>query len=442
MQQSRWMYGRLVAIGLFTMILVCAQSEALLAQALPPVPPGEVVITRPIDIVTDCDGDGEPDELTAALDYIEGLEKAAQAGPAEDPEAEARVAAARSLFFANLPYSAETRAIQQQTAELIEQLAEVKDPAEAMAIQEQIQNLSIQLENDPAFVAVDRVLGERLEKAFRKKSQESISLVPVQDLGDQPQIQEQSLTQVTPDPSQVLVPLVSTDQHAGENNGGAGAGEVLIQAEPIQAWAAMVIDQFMPDPCTLNNPEADGSARFGLLQPGWLMFMSMPGKINNLFFAKKFAHIGMYHGATASTPRAVYEANPGRGARLEFIDHWLDVDQCIAIGYNQRVSQQRREEALAWVEGLYGTDGRTPYSFDFAHPSRNDAAYCSSVVWRANLAIGWDVDSDASSYVNWVINRFPTLNQQYVLDAVAPDEIYLDPDVLIISEGTNPPQTY
>lgn len=96
-----------------------------------------------IDLSTDQNKDGIPDDLAAAIDVV---------AAAEDKEA------AIKDLVSRLPYSEETRALQQQAEALHTELEETTDPSEAEQINGEILELNKRMEADPSYItAVEAV---------------------------------------------------------------------------------------------------------------------------------------------------------------------------------------------------------------------------------------------------------------------------------------------
>jgi Permuted papain-like amidase enzyme, YaeF/YiiX, C92 family len=94
---------------------------------------------QPFDLSIDQDKDGIPDQLALAVKTI---------GEAKTEEEQD---AAIKDFASRLPYSDETRAAQDKTDQLQQQLAATEDPKQAEQLTEQIQALGKEMKQDPGY---------------------------------------------------------------------------------------------------------------------------------------------------------------------------------------------------------------------------------------------------------------------------------------------------
>jgi len=166
-----------------------------------------------------------------------------------------------------------------------------------------------------------------------------------------------------------------------------------------------------------------------------------------------YSHAGTYDGNNM-----IYES-VGSGVELGPLRHWQEHGTRVWFGRSTKSTQAQVVAALDKAEGkdsscqsasrpsgCYFTDKRTPYNKNFPNKTRDDAIYCSQLVWKIHKSLGVDLDSnDARWFVQMGLKNFwaggpigiaiwiPTV----LVPAVAPDEIYYSGDVRKISEGDN-----
>jgi hypothetical protein len=73
----------------------------------------------------------------------------------------------------------------------------------------------------------------------------------------------------------------------------------------------------------------------------------------------------------------------------------------------------------------------------------DEALYCSQLAWKIYQDAGLDIDSNNPNYANalalkWAGKLPPFIIQQIAQAAVAPDEIFLDSDMITITAFTMP----
>ncbi len=106
-------------------------------------PTGFAAPLPPLDLQTDLNRDGIPDELALAVAEI-----------ATTRDAEGAV----ETLLARIPYQRETYALQQEAARLNEKLAEVRTPEEAERIHAELLNIAAKMERDPAYATTLKAL--------------------------------------------------------------------------------------------------------------------------------------------------------------------------------------------------------------------------------------------------------------------------------------------
>ncbi len=106
------------------------------------------------------------------------------------------------------------------------------------------------------------------------------------------------------------------------------------------------------------------------------------------------------------------------------------------IKYSQLATASWRsseEDALEDAQDEYSTSCETPFSLNVFHPQRTDTFHCSSLVWRIyrdNEDHPVNVDSNHANYRAWLEEEYNWLLARFIINsAIAPDEIALDPDL-------------
>lgn len=124
-------FGRFLLLCLFL----------LSVAALPPVSHAE---GPPIDLQRDADGDGFPDALVAAVKKVEAAAQDEAKG-----KGSAATDAAIDELSRRLPFTGETRALQQRAQALQKQLASAKDEKAAERINSELASISQKMQADP-----------------------------------------------------------------------------------------------------------------------------------------------------------------------------------------------------------------------------------------------------------------------------------------------------
>jgi uncharacterized protein YycO len=102
----------------------------------------------------------------------------------------------------------------------------------------------------------------------------------------------------------------------------------------------------------------------------------------------------------------------------------------VALGYTKGKTLSQVTASLNWAKNKYGTDGRTPYNWNFLNKGTDSALYCSQLVWKINQNMGVNVDSNHWSYVAFLTAKFGVVGTTFALTAVAPDEVYLSSNII------------
>lgn len=168
------------------------------------------------------------------------------------------------------------------------------------------------------------------------------------------------------------------------------------------------------------------TAAWGSLARADVMHINNKGLIN--LWAMYYSHSGTYNGGGY-----VYESNTD-GVRLKPLANWQQ-GQPVALGRTNGKTYADRTAALNWAEAKYGTDGRTPYNYNFVDKWTDSALYCSQLVWKIHGHMGLNVDSNDWRYLAWLTARYGLLGTTVGYYAVAPDEIFLSPLITYYSVG-------
>lgn len=276
----------------------------------------------------------------------------------------------------------------QLRAELVKlhkQLMEVKSATEAQLIQARMAALISELERDPE---VQRKLSE-----VKAKIDAKVKAKVAYDLANNERIPRTGKT--------------------------AGKASVATIEGGSTVTAAMLPDG--------ESVSVASTVRWDLLRRGDIMHVNNK-KFFNLY-ALYYSHSGMYDGGNL-----VYDSNTD-GVRLRPLSDWQQ-GQPVALGYNNRRTYSERVAALDWAKNRYGTDGSTPYNWNFLDKQTDSALYCSQLVWKTNLYLGDDLDSNDADYAWFLFIRYGLVGLIFAYYAVAPDEIFLSPLVTYYSVGT------
>lgn len=381
-----------------------------------------------IDLSVDKNQDGVPDELLSAIEALEAaIDAANRAGDlATNPKAQAALQHAQEEFDSKMPYSDQTRARQVKMGELNKQLLEATDQETQLKVWTEIEALQQEMLSDPNFALVAQIINRRLSDALNAKiaadiaaNEKAASATPT------------PLPTPTNAPRNDYMKRVQSIEPMSANGG--------VKTSVPVVWIRILFR----DACGTTN-----APNFGSLTRGEIMFYAGDNKINNIFYAKKFSHIGLYDGVIGGTQR-VYEANPvgdthlGGARRESLTNGWDDPGGCVAFATVNGTTPLQRQNALDWAESTYGINGQTPYNYNFLNKNIDSALYCSQLVWKTFMHLNIDLDSNSAVYSAWMIERFSLVGAggaagtvAYLM--VAPDEIALSPSVAIYHEGLNP----
>lgn len=145
-------------------------------------------------------------------------------------------------------------------------------------------------------------------------------------------------------------------------------------------------------------------------------------KFFNLY-AMYYSHSGIYNGSNT-----VYES-VSDGVRVLPLSSWQQ-GQPVALGYTANRSHSQVVNALNWAKATYGTDGRTPYNWNYLDKNTDSALYCSQLVWKMHQHMGVNVDSNHWSYSLYLTALYGAVGTTFAYYAVAPDEIYLSNEII------------
>lgn len=163
------------------------------------------------------------------------------------------------------------------------------------------------------------------------------------------------------------------------------------------------------------------SVPWGALLTGDIMHINNKKFFN--VYAMYYSHSGIYNGNNT-----VYESNSD-GVRIRPLSSWQQ-GQPVALGYTKGKTLSQVTAALNWAKNKYGTDGRTPYNWNFLNKGTDSALYCSQLVWKMHQNMGVNVDSNHWSYVAFLTAKFGAVGTTFALTAVAPDEVYLSGNII------------
>jgi len=332
-----------------------------------------------IDLVQDENSDGIPDALASEVENIRALGEAVQAASAEDDQQAAQVALASAItsFSERLPYSEQTRALQQRANEISIQLGNTDNPTLSALLLAELEQIERQKMSDPNYAEVMIALTTLLGLP-----RESVSI-------------DQMLVQ------RMYLPIVSLD-----NTGDAQLAAASVSAAP----------------------------NFGVLSRHHIMFINSASK-TNFAYAMTYSHVGVYDGSNL-----VYESNQD-GVKLRALKEWQTKGKYVGLARNNRTSMVQNNNALNWAKTKWKTNGETAYNTWFIDKNTDSKLYCSQLVWKIQKYNNVDVDSNHWTYMLWMSARYWLLFGVGVPVAVtmmvAPDEIALDGDITIYSTGKN-----
>ena len=146
-------------------------------------------------------------------------------------------------------------------------------------------------------------------------------------------------------------------------------------------------------------------------------------------WSMKYEHTGNFDGNSQ-----VYESNLD-GVTLRPLTEWTRCCQYVGFARNTRVSSTSMASAVDWAKNKYGTNGRTPYNFNFPNKWTDGSLYCSQLTWKINKQVGYNLDSNHWLYRLTMSIKYSPLILLITDPAVAPDEVMLSPYLTILGEG-------
>lgn len=429
----------LLGVTAFALIGCTLELPGAFAQTIvPATTPLPTVTTEPppvdlIDLTVDEDLDGMPDELQAALDQLNAVYEASlneDGTISTDPAVQEALLQAEEEFRSRLPYSEQTRAAQVRVAEVYQALTQNPDAETQAELLEELQALEVQMQSDANFALIDQILSRRLVDALNAKveaGQQSETPAPI------------PTSLATPLPDSTPIPDSGIITRTGES--------ILVQPSaadqtPDYEWFANAWTALFPREACSSTAAPD----FNLLARGEIMFLGHDEVIPNFFYAKKYTHTAMYNGVFDGA-QSVFEAWPGVGVRRRpLATAWQISKGCVAFAKVTGTTPTQRENALNAAITTYGTNGTTPYNFNFLDKDTNSALYCSQLVYKVFRQINnTNLDSNDATYRSWLIARFAPFGLLFGVTAsnaanlmVAPDEIALHSSMDIYHQRQNP----
>jgi hypothetical protein len=343
-----------------------------------------------IDLQQDANRDGIPDGLVQAAKSIE---------LAQDKDA------ALKEFFNNLPYSPETRALLQQAEPLHQQLANANNDTESQLIADQLRSLEQRMMTDPNYAKTTVGLQKMFVPADVGRSNETASHL------DNEESKRSFASKFYKESNTLIAFAGSPTGSRGDFNSGifSKPNTVLPGKQHIAAvnWGSLKRGYIM------------------LVRSGWLPWTSF-------VYAMQYNHAGNYDGNNQ-----IYESNPNDGVRLKPLVNWTQKNNYVALGFNNKRNTTQVEGSLNWAKGKYGTNGRTPYNYNFLDKTTDSKLYCSQLTWKIHKNIGVDVDSNHWSYLAYVTSKWGLAGTGIATAAVAPDEVGLSGNVTLYSKAWN-----
>ena len=342
-----------------------------------------------IDLQQDANRDGTPDRLVEAVKRIES---------AQDKDA------AIKEFLSRLPYSPETRALQQQAEPLHQQMAQAQNDTQARAIADRLRSLEQRMMTDPNYARTS----EALRKMFVPSEVNSSNTTASRIESDE---SERSLASKSYNDKSKTLTAFAAPSHAKDGvnsdirrnpNAVPPAGQQMAAVN----WGSLRRGYIM------------------LVRSGWLPWTAF-------VYAMTYTHAGNYDGYNQ-----VYESNSD-GVRLKPLSNWQQKNNYVALGFDKQRNTGQVEGALNWAKGKYGTNGRTPYNYNFANKSTDSKLYCSQLTWKIHKNIGVDLDSNHWSYLTYISAKWGLAGLAVGRAGVAPDEVALSSNVTLYSKAWN-----
>ena len=147
--------------------------------------------------------------------------------------------------------------------------------------------------------------------------------------------------------------------------------------------------------------QAQGVNFGGLLNGDVMLIRSQNPVWQTFLYAMTYTHAGTYD----KYVNLVYESR-GDGVKLNSLDSWRQPGTKVALGHSRYIPAATMDLGLYYAEVRYGTNGRTPYNYRFDDKNRDDALYCSQLVWKIHKSMGIDLDSNDRTYLIYTAVRW------------------------------------
>jgi hypothetical protein len=319
-----------------------------------------------IDLTLDLDDDGLPDELVAAIDHIRQLPPSRQT-------------AAILELVTRLPYSESTLNLQAQAALATLQLEGCNlNEVQQHQLATKLQDLLDAMTTDPEYTAAQQFIKAILAKDFAVQ-------FPVPPA---PGVPACELTETSTGPT--CVPFNLNDKQ-------------FCFLQKVTTGDTFCEVRTSPTP-PVRPPDEFG---WNHLAKGDLLLRESSSPIWRTL-EHFFGEIKYSHGATWNGDRSLYEAIETGVVVTNLVD-WVIEGDAVAIGENN-LSPGLEEVALSLGQQRYGTDGRTP--FDIVHFDKNIerfGVYCTQIMWRMQMFIGTDIDSQNWEVALYLVARWGTV---------------------------------
>jgi uncharacterized protein YycO len=334
-----------------------------------------------IDVYTDSNQDGIPDDLAAKVLEINAIAESVQRAESSQA-AEVTLLTAMNDFVNRLPYNMETRSLQQRLIEIQAELAQAAQADNDKAIQlfEELQQIEAAMSADPGYAATIKGLHAIFNLPSAVNTHDSLS-------------------------QHTFLPIVIST--------GSATTTTSVKTEETVYSAAIT------------------AADFSALRRGDIMLSQGKSSWTVFVFAMNYSHSGAYDGSNL-----VYESNSD-GARLKPLNSWKAAGAYVSLGRNNKKPSSTVENALTWAKNKWKTNGTTPYNYNYPDKNTDAKLYCSQLVWKIHSYTGVNLDSNHWSYHLYIWAKWGLAGNAFGIPAVAPDEIALDSDVTIYSSGTN-----
>lgn len=356
--------------------------------------------TALIDLHTDNNNDGLPDELVAEVLQIRDTAESVSSANAE--EQTSTLQHAMTSLFARLPYSVQTRSAQAQLGDLQNELLTTEDLSQRMNLVKEMEALNSQMMEDPGYATTIHTLDVLLNEQKIDTPSYRFSL---------------------------YLPMIAATSFTG-NTGVASevrneAQDKLQKMQPVKNASVS----------TVNAGPAWNSLSAGdtlFIRGSW-----WDSLLNRIAYCNRFCHAGTYNGN-----QMVFESNPPKdgkkGVELRPIADWQQRGAYVGLALTRTTTYAQDRAALNWAKTKWNTNGTTQYNYNFVDKWTDSKLYCSQLVWKQLRYNGKEVDSNNWAYLLSVYARWGLIGYTIAYNGVMPDEVALANDISIWSEGTNP----